>query len=713
MPNIAPLSPGDPRSLGGMDLLGRLGEGGQGVVYLATDPSGTRVAIKWLRSDQAADQVSIGRFLREVEVAQQVAPFCTAAVLGTGVELGRPYIVSEFIDGPSLHQVVQQDGPRTGTTLHRLAIGTATALAAIHQAGIVHRDFKPANVIIGADGPRVIDFGIARALDATSTLSSMPVGTPSYMPPEQVMGHQVGPAADLFSWGGTMVYAASGNAPFGSDTMPAVINRVLNRPPELTGLDGTLLEVVAACLDKDPARRPTAEQVIIRLLQRPVPRSGILAQGSAAAIPAESRPAHSAPNPAASWPAHSAPNPAASRPVHSAPNPAASWPAPAAYPAQPPMAAHAGQPRPAPAAKGRTLLVMGAAVGCALLLLAGVMTVNHLNRTTVAAPRTSPTPTTPTPTPTTPAPAPASTVPAKGTPLRVPGGSITIYEHESDPITLTSYEVYDEKGKEWVDYARRNLTGAFVKYPRNKESLVSPDGRYLATRGKNYSADDFDFIEITDRRSGGEVTIETVRSPLQSTIRSWSKDGSKILLNIEEKTGDEWYYVGFGIVDVATSEPEIVMVRDKQVQETAFGWDSEENGVVNVYGGKNQGLRFYAPTGKVVREAPGIGTLASGTMDMFSPSGRTFVTDCPGGGDGDHCLWNSATGKRVRAFTSPCDKVLGWYDETHLYCWEQDDASRDEVQVVDFKGKLVRKLIDIGDDVDYSPIYTLDVPSGS
>jgi predicted Ser/Thr protein kinase len=645
-----------------MDLLGRLGEGGQGVVYLATDPSDARVAIKWLRSDQAADQVSIGRFLREVEVAQQVAPFCTAAVLGTGVEHDRPYIVSEFIDGPSLQQVVQQDGPRTGTALHRLAIGTATALAAIHQAGIVHRDFKPANVIIGADGPRVIDFGIARALDATSTISSMPVGTPSYMPPEQIMGHQVGPAADLFSWGGTMVYAASGKAPFGSDTMAAVLNRVLNQPPDLSGLDGPLLDVVMACLDKDPARRPTAEQVIIRLLQRPVPRSGILAQGSAAAIPAES------------------------------------WPVPAAYPAQPPTARSA----PAPKVKPRTLLVMGLTVGCALLLLAGVVTVNQLNRTTAAAPLPSPT-----------TPAPAPTVPAKGTPLRVPGGSITIYEHGSDPITLTSYEVYDEKGKEWVDYARQSRTGTFVKYPNNKESLVSPDGRYLATRGKEYSSDDFDFIEIIDRRSGGEVTVKTVRSPLQSTIRSWSKDGSKILLNIEEETGDEWHYVGFVIVDAATYEREIVMVRDKQVQETAFGWDHLERGVVNVHGGRNKGLRFYDPAGKVTREAPGIGTLASGTMDIFSPSGRTFVTDCPDGGDGDHCLWDSATGKRLRTFTSECDKVLGWYDETHLYCWEQDNASRDEVQVVDFKGKLVRKLIDIGDDVDYSPIYTIDVPSGS
>ncbi|MFD0467666.1 serine/threonine-protein kinase [Nonomuraea thailandensis] len=177
---------------GGFELLGRLGEGGQGVVYLAKDHSGHNVAVKWLRPDLSGDQVSVERFLREVQVAQQVAPFCTAAVLGTGVEQDRPFIVSEFIEGPSLQRVVQEEGPRTGSVLHRLAIGTATALAAIHQAGIVHRDFKPANVIIGADGPRVIDFGIARALNATSTISSMVVGTPSYMPPEQVMGHTVG-----------------------------------------------------------------------------------------------------------------------------------------------------------------------------------------------------------------------------------------------------------------------------------------------------------------------------------------------------------------------------------------------------------------------------------------------------------------------------------------------------------------------------------------
>ena len=132
---------------------------------------------------------------------------------------------------------------------------------------------------------------------------------------------------------------------------------------------------------------------------------------------------------------------------------------------------------------------------------------------------------------------------------------------------------------------------------------------------------------------------------------------------------------------------------DTQVQKTAFGWDSEEKGVVNI-SGHGQGLRFYDPTGKAIREAPGIGTLASGTQDIFSPSGKVFVTNCPEGGDGDHCVWNTASGKRVRRFTSDCDKVLGWYDETHVYCWEQDDSTRDEIQVVDFKGKLVRKLLE-------------------
>ncbi|MFG3435723.1 protein kinase [Nonomuraea sp. NPDC047897] len=677
MPSFAPLRPGDPRRLAGLDLIGRLGEGGQGVVYLATDATGTRLAVKWLRPEQSGDQVSVERFLREVQVAQRVAPFCTAAVLGTGIEQDRPYIVSEFIDGRSLHRVVQEDGPRTGSALHRLAIGTATALAAIHQAGIVHRDFKPANVLLGADGPRVIDFGIARALNATSTISSMPVGTPAYMPPEQIMGHQVGPAADLFSWAGTMVFAASGHAPFGSDTMPAVINRVLNQQPDVGVLDGALRDVVLTCLAKDPAQRPTAEQVIMRLLQHPVSGarggSGILAEAAAAAGPAG--PSYGAPPPGYGPP-----------PTNFSP----------AYPS--PAAQRPGRSRKAP-------VVIGASVAVTLLVLTGVTLVVARDKPTATASPASATPTTDRPV----SPRPTATpTPSR---KRLAGGAITLFEHPSDPVTLTSYEIFDDKSDEWVDYSRRSLRGTFAKQARTWESKLSPDGRYLATRGRTYTSDDYDSIVITDRKLGSTSSVKTVRDPLISSIRAWSRDGSKILLNIEKKIKnrdgeDDWIYPGFVVVDVATTTAKVRTVAGGSTRTTGFGWDAGEDGVVNVHG--ERGLRFFDAAGTVTRTLRNVGTLPSGTQDIFSPSGKLFATNCPPGGGGDHCLWDTDTGKKVRAFSSDCDKVLGWYDEGHLYCWEQDNADKDEIQVVGFDGRLVRKLLEIPANLDLSPVFTIN-----
>ncbi|WP_223166975.1 WD40 repeat domain-containing serine/threonine protein kinase [Nonomuraea sp. SYSU D8015] len=700
-----------------MDLLGRLGEGGQGVVYLAEDSAGARVAIKWLRADQSGDHVSVERFLREVQVAQQVAPFCTAAVLGTGVEQDRPYIISEFIEGPSLQRVVQEEGPRTGTTLHRLAIGTATALAAIHQAGIVHRDFKPANVIIGADGPRVIDFGIARALNATSTISSMVVGTPSYMPPEQIMGHAVGPAADMFAWASAMVFAASGRAPFGSDTMPAVINRVLNQQPDLGALDGTLRDVVAACLNKDPAQRPTAEQVIMRLLQHPAPNTGILAQAAAEAAPqAAPPPPFGPPSGPPSGPVQYSgqvplPGPvplAHSAPVPPPPHPHQQWQQPP-Y-GQPTYPSMYGRP---PQKKSRTPLIAGITVAVALLLLAGVVVIVQFDRSSVVAQRTP----SPTQTRTSTRPSPSSTpaaVPRTGTKRTLPGGNISLYEHPSDAIVLTSYEVYDKAKEDWIDYARGSLHGTFTKYAGNWESMVSPDGRYLAGRGKSYSSDNYDFITITDRRSDDRTTVKTVKKPLISSIRAWSKDGSKILLNIEKKTGDNWSYLGFVIIDVPTKKAITVDVSDSSVRDTAFGFDAQEEGAINVYGDeKNVGLRFYDAEGKATRSTDKIGTLSAGTRAIFSPSGKAFVTNCPNGGDGDHCIWDSASGERLRKFSSDCDKVLGFYDESHLYCWEQDNGVNDEIQVADFNGKLVRKLVEVPENLDFSPAFTVNPQRGS
>ncbi|MEO3785913.1 serine/threonine-protein kinase [Actinocorallia sp. B10E7] len=267
MPEAEPLRPGDPVQLGHYRLLGRLGEGGQGVVYLALANAREQVALKLLHTRFTDNPQARQAFARELAAAQKVDPFCTARVLAADVEGDVPYIVSEYIDGLSLERMVQKWGPRTGTHLHRLAIGTATALVAIHKAGVVHRDFKPSNVLLGPDGPRVIDFGVARALDLTTGLSSGgPLGTPAYMAPEQFSRTPVDTSVDVFAWASTLVYASCGEPPFGDDSISTVINRILHVDPDLGGLTGRLRELAAACLAKNPAERPTAEQLLLDLI---------------------------------------------------------------------------------------------------------------------------------------------------------------------------------------------------------------------------------------------------------------------------------------------------------------------------------------------------------------------------------------------------------------------------------------------------------------
>lgn len=270
-----PLQPGDPALIGPYRVVGRLGQGGQGVVFLGVrqgaDEEAERVAIKVLHAMHAADPEARRRFLREIETARQVAEFCTARVLDVGETGDALYVVSEYIEGPSLQKSVRADGPRQGTALHRIAVGTATALAAIHQAGVVHRDFKPGNVLLGPDGPRVIDFGIARALDVSTTTSSGVIGTPAYMSPEQIRGERVGPASDIFAWAGTMVFAATGRPPFEGGSIPAVLHRVLSGEPDLSGVPENLRPILAACFAKDPAARPTASELLMRLIAHPAP----------------------------------------------------------------------------------------------------------------------------------------------------------------------------------------------------------------------------------------------------------------------------------------------------------------------------------------------------------------------------------------------------------------------------------------------------------
>jgi hypothetical protein len=262
MSGLLPLRETDPREVGAYRLLGRLGEGGQGVVFLADSPAGSRTAVKLL--PPTTDPQVRSRFLKEVAAAQRVARFCTAQVLDAGIFERRPFIVSEYVDGPSLVEVVEQFGPRSGAALERIAVATLTALGAVHAVGMVHRDFKPANVLLGPDGPVVIDFGLATVPGMTTTGISgqVAVGTPAFMSPEQLGAKRVTAAADMWSWGVTIAYAGTGQLPFQGDSLTATAFAILNSDPHVGSLPEPLGLLVHRCLSKDSAARPSAREAL-------------------------------------------------------------------------------------------------------------------------------------------------------------------------------------------------------------------------------------------------------------------------------------------------------------------------------------------------------------------------------------------------------------------------------------------------------------------
>ncbi|RKS05938.1 serine/threonine protein kinase [Nocardiopsis sp. Huas11] len=283
---LEPLHSSDPAELGGYRLLGRLGEGGQGTVYLAEGGSGARVAIKALNQEAMADPGMRKRFVREAEAARQVASFCTAAVLAADVDAHPPFIVSEYVAGPTLHQRIRGGGPMTGGDLSRLAVATVTALAAVHEAGIVHRDLKPGNVILGEGGARVIDFGIAQVSGGAGTVTTSVIGTPAFMAPEQIAEGRATALSDVFAWGALVAFAATGASPFDGPTVPNVLHRVINDDPDLSRVPEPLRPLVAAALSKDPAARPSSKDVLVSLLGRgSVPDDGGAAPLAAPSVP--------------------------------------------------------------------------------------------------------------------------------------------------------------------------------------------------------------------------------------------------------------------------------------------------------------------------------------------------------------------------------------------------------------------------------------------
>ncbi|MFD1931763.1 serine/threonine-protein kinase [Nonomuraea mangrovi] len=254
------------RTIGGYTLLRVLGRGGMGEVHLASTPTGGLAAVKLIHPALARDPAFRRRFSREVSAARSVARFCTAAVLDAGLDGEVAYLVTEYVKGPDLSHAVREQGPLTGGNLEALAVGIATALAAIHGAGVIHRDLKPSNVLLSPLGPRVIDFGIAQLMGADSLASQAIMGTPAFMAPEQVRGEQAGPSADVFAWGGLIAFAGTGRLPFGGGAPAEVLYRIVNEGPRLQGLDERMRGVVEWAMAKDPGRRPTAHRLLAELV---------------------------------------------------------------------------------------------------------------------------------------------------------------------------------------------------------------------------------------------------------------------------------------------------------------------------------------------------------------------------------------------------------------------------------------------------------------
>ncbi|MFD9219781.1 serine/threonine-protein kinase [Streptomyces sp. NPDC060064] len=394
---MEPLAPGDPRHIGEYRLLARLGAGGMGQVYLARNDRGRTVAVKLVRQELAVQEEFRSRFRQEVRAALRVGGEWTAPVLDADTEAPVPWVATGYIAGPALHSVVSGDhGPLPERSVRILATGLAHALENIHGADLIHRDLKPSNILITIDGPRVIDFGIARALETVTdgglTRTGALVGSPGFMAPEQVRGDRVTTACDIFCLGSVLAYAATGRLPFGSadSGVHALMFRIAQEEPDLAGLPEGLLELVRDCLNKDPEARPTLARILERTTSdadgEPWLPGALIAQlgrhavqlleveqPAAPAAPAPAAPPVPAPAPAPEQPptmTASAPKPPMPRPTPPpTPPPAYGYGYPYNVPAQAPYlpAPAPYAPPPAPSRKGGTIALVSVALLVAVL----------------------------------------------------------------------------------------------------------------------------------------------------------------------------------------------------------------------------------------------------------------------------------------------------------------------------------------------------------
>ncbi|GAA1995993.1 serine/threonine-protein kinase [Catenulispora subtropica] len=290
------LLPGDPVRLGPYEIRSRIGAGGMGVVYLGRSPSGRLAAVKLVRPEIAEDEEFRTRFRREIDAARQVSGAYTAAVLDADPDADRPWLATVYVEGPSVRERVADAGPLPLAEARRLGSGLAEALTDLHRVGLVHRDVKPGNVLLAADGPRLIDFGIIRS-DALADLteSGFVLGSAGYLAPEQAHGRHTGPEADVFALGAVLTFAVTGRGPFGAGAPATLLLRTVSEEPDLTAVPPGLRGVIQRCLSPEPADRPPARDLIAMLAAGAEPLPERVPPTRAVAVPAHV-PAATTPN---------------------------------------------------------------------------------------------------------------------------------------------------------------------------------------------------------------------------------------------------------------------------------------------------------------------------------------------------------------------------------------------------------------------------------
>ncbi|MFB4263879.1 protein kinase [Nonomuraea sp. GTA35] len=644
--------------------MGRLGAS----TYVGEPDDGERVVVRVLPAD-----VDPGRFLEAVEPLRDVSAFCTAQVLGSGVlEDGRPFVVSEYIDGPTLREAVAAGQRLRDAALHRFAVGTVTALVALHQLGSAHGDLGPDTVVLGPDGPRVIGFGLARAMASTGEATTRTVDVPAFTAPERLQGGEAGPAADLFSWAATIAYASSGRSPFDGGSMAGTVNRIANAGPELPDL-GDLRELVLACLDKDPARRPAASDVLLRLVGETSFLTGTVpGDGTEAAEPADG-----------------------------------AAPAPPAPPVAPP-----GRRR------STVLVAVAAFVAGAVLSGGGVYALTG-QRGTPSGPPAAARPATTLPATALPATAlPATALPAQPTgavitaapritagataapvpsvakkadkDVKLPDIGATLHEHATDAVRLAAYL----QTKEPFSAFARDASGAFQQVGFGEEPVVSPDGAWVALNPwLKFQDSDMDQVKFVNLRTGERFTVDTVKKPKQTWFPAWSRDSRRVVLSVTDEKRTK--ISGFAVVDVTTRTAKVVEAEYSDDVSLAFTFTPDGGLARGYHDGDTNGVDFYNDAGQVTRSMHWVGKPRN--RDWFSPSGKLFYTVCPKGGE--LCVWNAETGVRVATVPgiSSDANLLGWFDEAHLLLQQPDKKNdkRAEVRILNLVGDVSRVLADV------------------